>query len=366
MADLSTHERQRVLRILDANFNRASEGLRVVEEYARFALNDLILAAAGKTLRHELTAALNAAARPAELTAARDTEHDVGTQVQTAAEYARADLVEVVLANGKRVEQSLRAIEEYGKVISPELGARAEALRYQAYTLAKQLTAAASRPALLAQARLYALIDGGADLEAFQRRADALVSAGVDVVQLRDKKLADRELLDRARVLRSIARGKALFIMNDRPDIAALADADGVHVGQDELAVRDARSIVGPRAIIGVSTHSLEQARQAVREGADYLGCGPTFPSTTKSFAQFAGLAFLRQVAVEIDLPAFAIGGIALDNVAQVLATGMQRVALSGALAASSDIAASVQQWRRMLGSETASPPPAAPAAGSS
>src|SRR5207237_9328533 len=129
----------------------------------------------------------------------------------------------------------------------------------------------------------------------------------------RDKRLADRELLARARQLRELTNGTStLFIVNDRPDLARLSQADGVHVGQDELSVKDARSIVGLHALIGVSTHSIQHARPAVLDGANYIGVGPTFPSGTKSFARFTGVDLLQAVASEIRLPAFAIGGVSL------------------------------------------------------
>src|SRR4029077_19739139 len=115
------------------------------------------------------------------------------------------------------------------------------------------------------------------------------------------------------------ARAGALFIMNDRPDLALLTDADGVHVGQEELSVREARRIMGPSRLVGVSTHTLEQARQAVLDGADYIGVGPVFSSTTKAFAHLAGLDLVRQVAAEITLPAYAIGGIGLENIEALL-----------------------------------------------
>jgi thiamine-phosphate pyrophosphorylase len=150
------------------------------------------------------------------------------------------------------------------------------------------------------------------------------------VLQLRDKSLPDRVLLARARLVRECTRGTGtLFIVNDRADLAHAAEADGVHLGQEELPVGDARRILGPDALIGVSTHSIEQARQAVLDGASYLGCGPTFPSETKRFEQFPGLALLRQVSAEITLPAFAIGGIQAGNLAAVRAAGMGRVAVS-------------------------------------
>src|SRR5262249_54162956 len=156
--------------------------------------------------------------------------------------------------------------------------------------------------------------------------------AGVSVVQMREKKLPDRELIAWGRYVREwTADAGALFIMNDRPDIAVLTDADGVHVGQDELSVRDARRIVGPHRLIGVSTHTIEQARTAVLDGADYIGVGPVFPSTTKAFEEFAGLKLVREVATDLTLPAFAIGGITAQNIGEVVAAGSRRVAVSHA-----------------------------------
>jgi thiamine-phosphate pyrophosphorylase len=139
------------------------------------------------------------------------------------------------------------------------------------------------------------------------------------------------------------------LVVNDRPDIAVLADADGVHVGQDDLSVKDARRIVGPRRLVGRSTHSLDQARQAVLDGADYIGVGPTFPSSTKSFAEFTGVELLRAVAAEIRLPAFAIGGISADNLWQVLETGVGRIAVCGAIASAGDPSAAARELLRRL-----------------
>jgi thiamine-phosphate pyrophosphorylase len=126
----------------------------------------------------------------------------------------------------------------------------------------------------------------------------------------------------------------SLIIVNDRPDVAAIVGADGVHLGQDDVSVKDARSVLGPRKLVGVSTHSIEQARAAVLAGANYIGVGPTFPSRTKEFTSFPGLGLLRQVAAEIRLPTFAIGGIDQVNVAEVLATGIRRIAVSSAVTA--------------------------------
>jgi thiamine-phosphate pyrophosphorylase len=137
--------------------------------------------------------------------------------------------------------------------------------------------------------------------------------------------------------------------MNDRPDLAVLARADGVHIGQDELSVHDARQIVGPDQLIGISTHNIEQARQAVLAGANYIGCGPTFPSSTKHFDHFPGLDFLREVAAEISLPAFAIGGVTLGNLPSVRASGFHRVAVSSALTNSGPTDRAAHQWLTAL-----------------
>jgi thiamine-phosphate pyrophosphorylase len=195
------------------------------------------------------------------------------------------------------------------------------------------------------------LIDGRSTPDEFAGLARSLVSAGAHMIQLRDKRLEDRSLLQRARMLREItSHGRVVFIMNDRPDLAVLAQADGVHIGQEEISVKDARTIVGPQAIVGVSTHSIVQARQAVLDGASYIGVGPTFPSETKQFERFPGTELLRAVAAEIRLPAFAIGGIGLESLPLVLQTGFRRVAIGAAIAQAPAPASAAQAFLAALG----------------
>ncbi len=321
-----------VLRALDAAANRTREGLRVVEDYVRFVLDDRHLTERLKSLRHDLAAAL-AGLPMARRLAARETQADVGTGLSTPGEECRPGAAGVWTANFLRVQEGLRTLEELGKLADPTMAAAAKQLRYRAYTLQRAVHVTSDAIERLAGARLYVLLDGRDSPDAFARMAESLVMAGVHVLQLRDKRLSDRELLGRARRLREVTAGTAvLCVVNDRADIAALAGADGVHVGQDELGVKDARAIVGPEALVGVSTHSIEQARQAVLDGADYLGVGPVFASGTKRFSELAGLDLVRAVAAEIRLPAFAIGGITPDNLPQVLAAGLGRAAVSGAV----------------------------------
>ncbi|NLX53972.1 MAG: thiamine phosphate synthase [Planctomycetaceae bacterium] len=338
-----------IYRILDANRNRCLEGLRVVEEHVRFIWEDQHLVAQCKQLRHDLVTVLASLPR-AELQAARDVLADVGTSVTTHSEYERADVDSVVAANWSRVQQSLRSLEEYLKVLAPAAAAQLEVLRYRSYTIERAVTVLSASRDRLAAARLYVLVDGRASLGVFRQLIERLVQGGADMLQLRDKTLSDRALLKRARVLREITREHGvLFIMNDRADLAALAQADGVHLGQDDVAVKDARGVVGARALVGVSTHNLDQARQAVLEGANYLGCGPTFPSVTKEFTQFPGVEFLREVHREIRLPAFAIGGINSAHIDRVLAAGFARVAVSNSVVNAADPAEATRALKSRL-----------------
>ena len=225
--------------------------------------------------------------------------------------------VDVLTANFLRLGREFAEPREFGKILNPAVAKAIEQLRIGHTRMQRD-----RRPRIglerLATARLYVLLDGRSSVQEFERMAQGLIEAGVMSCSSAQA-LADRELIDRARRLRQLTRGTStLFIVNDRPDLAALAQADGVHVGQEELSVKDARSIIGPDALIGVSTHSIEQARQAVLDGANYLGVGPTFPSGTKQFDHFPGLELLRAVAAEIRLPAFAIGGIRRENLDQV------------------------------------------------
>ena len=252
------------LRIVDASLNRAGEGLRVIEDFVRFVLDDPFLTTKTKELRHDLAAATDRIAS-SDRHAARDTNRDVGTSISHDREEQRADAWDVCAASLKRTEQALRSLEEYGKLIDSSFARQIEALRYQLYTLEKAIDVGRSSRERLADVRLCVLLDGGTSPTEFDRLVRELVEAGVGMIQLRDKQLDDRELIARARQLRQLTIGThSLCVINDRPDIAAAVHADGVHLGQEDLTVKDARAIVGPRMLMGVSTHNIDQARAAV------------------------------------------------------------------------------------------------------
>jgi thiamine-phosphate pyrophosphorylase len=324
-------------RILDANFNRAREALRVVEDYCRFVLDDAFLTGELKQIRHDLAAAL-ANIPTARLLRSRETLRDVGAAISTAQEGERHTPLHVAQANFKRLEEALRSLEEFGKLRGPDLGRRLEALRYRAYTIERAVISRVGSRELLADARLYVLLTGSLCSAALDWTIQEAAAGGASVIQLREKALDDRRLLERARqVRRWTTRAGVLFILNDRPDLARLCGADGVHLGQDDLPVKEARRLLGPDALVGVSTHHLDQVRSAVLDGADYIGVGPAFPSTTKAFDQLSGLDFVRQALQETSLPAFVIGGVNHDTIDAAVASGARRVAVSAAICQAED-----------------------------
>ena len=344
-------------RIIDANANRVVEGLRVTEDYLRFYREDGFLAQACKQIRHQVSETLAGFGR--QRLACRSTETDIGTEVETATEYQRINLQHVAIANLRRACEGLRTLEEFSKVLSLSMAKKFESLRYQTYTLEKSLGHLEHSAESLQAANVYVIVDltyGVGD--EFAARVRHMIAAGAGAIQLRDKSAEDRDLVVAGHRLRELVlestglestTTRPLLIINDRPDIARVVHADGVHVGQDELSVADARVVIGPHALIGVSTHSLDQAKQAIVDGADYIGVGPVFKSSTKSFEKFVGLDLLKEVSAEIALPAYAIGGITPARLGDVLDSGFLRVAVSDAIWGATDIAAATTVFKTKL-----------------
>lgn len=332
----------RLLRILDANVNRAREALRVVEDYARFVLDEDALCAELKALRHEFAAATKSVV--ADAIHHRDTPGDVGTDNKTPAELRREGAAEVVVAAGKRLGEALRTIEEYLKTVEPADAARVEGIRYRFYDVEHRLSFSLRPRSRFADVRLYVLITASCCRRGWFETAEQAIAGGADCLQLREKSLEGGELLSRAkRFVELCRRHNVLGIINDRPDIALLSNADGVHVGQGDLPPREVRKLLGSGKLIGVSTHAIEQARQAVLDGADYLGVGPVFRSPTKPREILPGLEYAERVAGEIAVPAVAIAGITQQNVRDVVATGIKAIAVTSAVTAADDPAAAAR-----------------------
>jgi thiamine-phosphate pyrophosphorylase len=328
-----------VARILDANANRTREGLRVAEDFARFDLQDAWLCDRIKSMRHALADALRTL-DSRHLLRARDTMTDVGTTIETSAEYARSTTRDVVDAAIKRSSEGLRVLEEYAKLTCTDAARSVERLRYALYDVERDLAIRLDARSRFGEVKLYVIITESLCKKPWMETVEQAISGGADVIQLREKSLPDRELLERTKSLADVCRkSQTLLMVNDRPDIARLGGADGVHIGQDDVSVADARRIVGPAMIVGLSTHNIEQAREAYRQSPDYIATGPVFSTTTKPQKAVAGIEFFRGVCTETSLPVVPIGGIHDTNLDDVLSAGAKCVCVCSAVVSADDVA---------------------------
>ncbi|MGR3318648.1 MAG: thiamine phosphate synthase [Candidatus Anammoxibacter sp.] len=202
----------------------------------------------------------------------------------------------------------------------------------------------------LAQSRLYVLLSNITSKHTILETAKCVLDGGADVIQLREKLLSDKDFIAVAEDLLNLtARTGAILIINDRVQIAGQIGADGVHIGQDDMEIDEARAILGEKKIIGVSTHNLEQALKAERSGADYIAIGPAFPTKTKDYEPVIGLKAAKAVAGNVKIPIFAIGGVNMSNIDKVLDTGIFRVAISSAIINSGDITNITKEFKDKL-----------------
>jgi thiamine-phosphate pyrophosphorylase len=341
-----------VWRACDASANRAGEALRVIEDALRFMRDDAFLSQTAKNLRHDLASLLRQGDF-ATRSALRDVAGDVGLGSRAEAVLPRGTVADILAANAARAAQALRSLEECTAMVAPAAVTAFERLRYRVYALERAALTAVRAAERLRDVTLCVLVDGRRDAAAFSSLVESLFTVGVRMIQIRDKNLPVPTLVERARAALEIARRRAhdtaapppLVVVNDRADVAAALAADGVHTGADDLPTPLVRRVVGPQAILGRTAHTLAEAREAVLDGADYLGVGPCFPSPTKAFATHAPPGFLHAVAAEIGLPTFAIGGITLDRLDAVAACGLRRVAVASAVVAAADPAAAARAF---------------------
>ncbi len=320
-------------RIIDANLNRATEATRVLEEISRFLLDDRDLSEKLKNIRHKINHEQEKGY--GKYLQARDTENDVGIDVKNLSE--RINIENIFKANIKRLQQALRTLAEYS-LADKENTLLFEKLRYESYTVEKIMWDKLKEKynqIKLADKKLY-LVTNSDEFKSEDKFLDAIASAlegGVDILQLREKTMPASKILELGKKIKQLClQYDVTFIVNDRIDIAALLEADGVHLGQDDLDVQSARDILGANAIVGVSTHAPEQALKAVADGADYIGVGPVFATPTKQGRVPVGLEYVKWASENIEIPAFAIGGIDAENCQEVFKAGLKRIAVVRAI----------------------------------
>lgn len=323
-----------IYRIIDANFNRAREAIRVIEEFCRFAINSDALTERAKQLRHELCVAIDKLdAR--RLISSRDTLGDVGIAKMVDKQLARANLNDCFTAGCKRLTEALRTLTETTQTLNPTTAEIIEKLRYTAYTLEKDIVLFSDTSEKFKRVGLYVIIssDLPADVLSLTSRCAA---GGADCIQLRAKSLEDNELFALAVEFVQICKAAGvLSIINDRVDIAVAAGADGVHLGQNDLPIEQARQLKLAPLITGKSTHSLEQLRAGCRERPTYVSLGPVFATETKPTAEAVGTNYVKQATemlTNTGIGHVAVGGITKDNVEEVLSAGARAIAVCSAV----------------------------------
>jgi len=353
---MSVYVPRQTLRIIDANCNRIGEGLRFIEDIARFLLNDAVLSRQLKTVRHSLVKSLSRFGTA--LLSERNSEADVGARTEISHQQ---DLLSLVTANAKRVEEALRVIEELAKLpdLSTTLRSKDfEQARFNLYTLERELLSRLMRQQKIKQLTgLYVIID--TQILGPKSEVDAArkaIRGGAKVIQFRDKQHGRGELLTTAKKLNDLChKSNTLFIVNDYLDIAIAAEADGIHIGQEDIPLSVVRKELPIDKIIGISTTTLAQARKAEAEGADYVAVGSIFPSPTKTSATVVGLEGLRRIKQAISIPVVAIGGISQENIGEIMSYGADSAAVISAVLTQKDIESATRQLVKEIEKKTKS-----------
>jgi thiamine-phosphate pyrophosphorylase len=334
------------LRIIDANLNRIGEGLRVLEELARLSLDDEDLTRRLKDLRHEIVQ-VNPSLQKRLLTT-RDSDGDVGAEMLVKGEEPKRDKNELVIANARRAEESLRVLEEIARL--PESGLDTEKYkkaRFALYSIEKELSAKIGRREKLKRLTgLYVIIDSNfMDRRSYEDVTRQIVSGGAGIIQLRDKRTDKKVMLETAEEVKRIcAENDVLFIINDHLDIALAVEADGLHIGAGDIPADVARRLLPPDKILGCSARTVEIAATLGKQGADYLGVGAMFATGTKDGAEVVGKERLQEIKKAVSMPLVAIGGIDKDNAGGVVDAGADAIAVISAVLGADDIEKATRQ----------------------
>lgn len=335
-----------MFRIIDANINRVSEGLRVIEDIQRFIYNNESSSKRLRELRHQVRKSFYSK----ELLESRNSLQDIGLNISKNSKLdEKHNLEDLLLSNFKRVEEGLRSIEEALKVIGYYRESKIyERLRFLAYSLEKEILLKRNIP----DTDIYAILGeefskGKSNVEVTKE----LILAGVKIIQYREKNKSNKEIYEECKSIRNLTKENGVtFIVNDHISIALSVGADGIHIGQDDIPIEEVKRMA-PNMIIGLSTHNKDQAKMAVEKGAHYIGVGPIFNTTTKrDIEESEGLGYLKWIQENIKLPYVAIGGIKEENIDIVKVNGGYCFAMISELTGADDILGKVKLIRKKLG----------------
>jgi len=326
-------EDSRIYQIIDANLDRAREGLRVLEDWARFGL--------GKEKYVEKIKDFRQILGKNHLGIYKQHRNFIEDQCKGLTHQEQINKKspeQIISSNAARVQEALRVVEEFSRHHNHELSKISSKIRYEIYTLEIELLSLSKSKKLkqiLKENDLYVITDQKENL--LEIIEDTLI-AGVKIIQHRFKKGTDRDQLQEAIKIKNLCkRYNSLFIINDRVDIALASNADGVHLGQDDLDLKIARKLLGYSKIIGISANNKIDISNALQEGCDYIGIGPVFETETKKNKKPLGIEKIKKLTNDLNIPWFAIGGINSKNVSYLKRNGFKKVALVSELMNSED-----------------------------
>ncbi len=347
----------KTLRIIDANFNRLIEAIRVLEEISRFILNDKLLSAKLKNIRSSIKDEILKIYKGDDLVSSRDSKNDVGRTFYTKSESNRESIYSIITSNLKRGQEASRVLEEFTKLTSKSTGKFFKNIRFKLYELEKTFakTELISNKKEKLDFDLYVVTDPDVlSKKPIIKAVQDAIEGGAKIVQFRDKKCSMKEYYQTAKKLSILCKKLgAVFIVNDHIDICLAVDADGIHLGQDDIPIKVARKILGDDKIIGLSTHSFEQAMNGLKSGADYISIGPIFQTPSKPNSKNLGIPLLKKIANNIKksnkpLPFAAIGGINETNINSV-AKITKKIAVIRAVFGKNNIKKAVKTLRRSI-----------------
>ncbi|MBN1970000.1 MAG: thiamine phosphate synthase [Candidatus Delongbacteria bacterium] len=314
---------KKVYRQIDVLINRCQEGLRVVDEIIRFWLGDIPTLTRLKTIRHNLRNVFNVS--DVLLLSSRDTETDPGFKFSIKTERERKSVVDILKASFKRVIESVRVMEELGKIPYLNVSMNLEVVRKELYEIEKKVLL--KFLVVLPDQSIYPITH-----EDFTNEFVLFLAEKFEFIQLRLKNKSVKEVVKTVEKIKLVAPNLKIII-NDYIEVCILFDLLGVHLGQDDLPIEYARKLLGDGKLIGISTHTLEQAVKAEKEGADYIGFGPIFDTNTKDTGYSSrGIEMLKKVTDTVEIPVVAIGGINYNNIDLLKHTGIHSVAVINAI----------------------------------
>lgn len=318
---------KKIFMVIDANFNRAREGLRVIEDSLRFVYKNEMFLKEIKEIRHKFSKEFLKFFPSEKIKISRDIKEDIGKEIDYPEKINFKKLIET---NFLRVEEAIRVLEEYSKIINLSAFKFFHDIRFKIYEIEKKLMTLISRKRIKVPL-LYVILNLREEKEEFLNFAENVIKGKPDIIQLRYKGENSKFFLNIAKELKKMVNDEIIYLINDRIDISVLCESDGVHLGKKDIDVDDARRII-PEKIIGVSTENLNDIKILKDKDIDYIAIGSIFKSPTKPEKKPIGTEIIKKAKEYLSIPLIGIGGININNAVDVIRNGADGIAVISAV----------------------------------